>query len=829
MRILSFDHNFFDTGDDMIGQQNIKRSMVRLSGAMLMSLFMLAAAPVSAEQTNKDKEWSDWKALDRGFVAQRRVPPKLDKQVDERGQEKVQERLLKLEQLRDRIASTNLTSKKKAALERRLAKLEGRVDQLKKKSDRALLREQRDTQNGLWLRTGMAGLYAVSVDELSDILGQSTRKIQKNIQRGQLAMSNGGKPVSWHYDRSTNSVLFAGERYETFYTDQNAYYFQLGRTRTKSMPVIDGRPSGASVNHAPFMDSLHFEEEPDLLYSTWTVAAEQDADYWFWDYLYGGYKDSIDVSLTVPDPAQTGTAHLRVTLRGWTDLDANDEHRVYAELNGHSIGTMVIWDGFTEAELAAQFDQSLLNADGNNTLVLRNSYTPGSHPGQWLDQIEIDYSRMPVAVNDALWLHNVEGGAQTVSGLSDENILVIESPADSAAILENVKVEADENGQWTVSFNAETGQNYLVVTQDSIHTPLITADNASDLENKANRAEYLIIAPRDFSGTAEALAEFHRTHFNDVKVVWLDDIYNEFSYGRVDPYAVGRFMEQVARWRVSPANVVLLGKGSLDEKNRMGYSDSFVPVLMTATPWALTASDERLLGAEENRSFAVGRIPITNDSEGIAYVDKLIAHKASLAGNAPEQAVLFADDPDKAGNFHHNSDLLADRLLTDLDFSEITRLYQPDNTVRETMILSDTWETGYVNYYGHGSVAQVGNYKERYITTKDADALNNSVFPIFTALSCAVGNFTVPGTRSLAGSLLLNPSGGAIASMAPSGLSLDSEAEILGTAFVDNLFGQLNSIGEAVRQAKIQTGDRLSPFMLRMYSVIGDPAVKVGY
>ncbi|MCI5212407.1 MAG: hypothetical protein D3910_27315, partial [Candidatus Electrothrix sp. ATG2] len=376
------------------------------------------------------------------------------------------------------------------------------------------------------------------------------------------------------------------------------YYFQLGRTRTpQSMPVVDGRPSACSVNPAPFPETLSFEEEPDLYYSPWSVGDEEDADYWFWDHLYGGYKDSITISLTVPDPEPTGTAKIRISMRGMTDREEADEHRVYAELNGEPVGSMLIWDGFAEAELAADIDQALLNPDGNNTLVLRNSYADGTHPGQWLDRVEIDYSRMPVAVNDTLRLHDVQGGIQSVSGLSSEDILVIESPTGSPAILGDVEVETDKNGAWTVNFSALRGADYLVVTRDSIHTPLITKDNVSDLKNKTNRAEYLIIAPRDFSGTAEALAAFHRTHFNDVKTVWLDDIYNEFSFGRVDPHAIGRLMDQVAHWQVTPSNVVLLGKGSLDEKNRMGYSDSFVPVLMTSTPWGLTASDDRLLGA----------------------------------------------------------------------------------------------------------------------------------------------------------------------------------------------------------------------------------------
>ncbi|MCI5121759.1 MAG: hypothetical protein D3908_11320, partial [Candidatus Electrothrix sp. AUS4] len=183
-----------------------------------MSLLLLATTPVSAEQV--DKEWSEWKVLSRGFAAQRRIPPKLDRQVDDRRQASVQERLLKLEELRERIRGSEVGSKKKARLERRVAKLERRIERLQKK---ALLKKQRKNQDSLWLRTGAAGLYAVSLDELSGILGQPARRIKQKIQRGRLTMSSGGSPVSWYYDRASNSVLFAGASYESFYTDQNVY------------------------------------------------------------------------------------------------------------------------------------------------------------------------------------------------------------------------------------------------------------------------------------------------------------------------------------------------------------------------------------------------------------------------------------------------------------------------------------------------------------------------------------------------------------------------------------------------------------------------------
>ena len=802
---------------------------VRILTAVLAAMLLFTASPaVQAKQGSTDSDqWSEWKPLSNGYVARRRVPAKIDMPATERALDNVQERLLKVQQLRERLLVKEAKSGKSSARQQaRLTKLDSRIERIKPRGKR-LISRNKAAKPALWLRTGHAGLYSVSIADLAEELAKPVQKIQKKAKRGRMKLTNAGHPVSWYFDRATNAILFAGEQYDTFYTDQNAYRFRLGRSRkSQAMEVVDGAPVASAGDLSPFTDSLTFEEEPDFFYSTWTVAAEQDADYWFWDYLYGGYKDLIEVTLHIPNPAPSGTAQLRVTMRGWTDLEAGDEHQVYAELNGRPVGTMITWDGFEEAVLTADFDQSLLNSDGNNTLILHNSYAAGTHPGQWLDQVDIEYSRMPVAVNDMLWLHNVVGGTQVVTGFSNEDILVIQSPAGSAAMLGDVEVDADEAGEWSVSFKAVEGSDYLVVERSTINSPTITADNAAQLAESSNSADYLVIAPREFTGTAEALAAYQRDRFATVKVVWLDDIYNEFSYGLVDPTAIGRFMQQASAWSVSPSYVVLVGKGSLDEKNRMGYSDSFLPVLMTSTPWALAASDDRLLGVEGGASFAIGRIPITNDSEGMAYVDKLIAHDSATPGDERFQAVLVADNPDDGGDFHLNSDLLADRLQNSLGFTAVSKLYHPQDDVRAAFTLSETWNTGYISYDGHGSTELLGERRENYINIEDAVALSNTIYPVFTALACAVGDDTLPGTRSLAGSLVLNSVGGALVSLAPTGLSLDADAQLLGNAFVDSLYSTADTtIGDAVNEAKIQTYGEISYFMSGIYVVIGDPSV----
>ena len=149
--------------------------------------------------------------------------------------------------------------------------------------------------------------------------------------------------------------------------------------------------------------------------------------------------------------------------------------------------------------------------NGSNTLTLRTSYEGGTHPGQLLDDIELDYQRLPISVDNQVWLHDVEAGTQTVSGFSSEEVMVIESPAGEAVLREDVQIDADGNEGYKVTFETVDGKDYLVVAKSAMELPALAIDHPSDLNQANNRGDYLIVAPRDFSATAQALGGYRST------------------------------------------------------------------------------------------------------------------------------------------------------------------------------------------------------------------------------------------------------------------------------------------------------------------------------
>ena len=799
-------------------------------GLVLLSVIQIE----TAEAKQKDQNWDKWRTMGQGYVARRKVPKNISKKVSERKLKDVADRLNKKIILRNRsskkTAKLTKSLNKNVALNNKVtAKLDKQITNLKKKKRKGRKGRRGKKSTSVWLRNQGEGIYSISITELASETGVSVDDVRELAFKNKFTLTYMDKGVDWLYYPDTDSIIYVAEQYDTFHTDQNAYRLSFSKSRKSNTIRISNQNDGPDYGDlTPFNESLKFEEEPDFFYSLSAVAAEQDADYWFWDFLFGGNKDSIIVPLSIPDPVQSGTALIRITLRGWTNLYDGDEHQVLAELNGVQIGISPSWDGFDEAVLELTFDQSILNADGENELILRNQAIVGPNAGQFLDQIEVDYYRLPIAQDGKIWLHDVVAGVQTVSGFTTDEILVIQNPVHNPFAKRDISIFEESDGSFSVSFDVNNGGlDYLVTSVESIQLASVEFDEYSDLENKRNSSDYLIISPREFSETANKLREYRNRQFGKATIVWIGDVYDEFSDGRQDPMAVTRFVDRMQKkWRRSASIIVVLGKGSIDHKDRMGYSDSFVPVVMTSTPWALSASDDRLIHGEQDPSIVIGRVPITSDNQGVDYVNKLIAYEQRNIVDEQYKGVLVADDPDIAGDFHANSDLFAEQMTGIYGFDNILKLYHPQPTsVSSQMTLNATWEVGLVNYEGHGSATQVGDGNEDFILAENAKILTNTNLPVFVSLTCAAGDFTVPGTSSLAGALVLNPNGGAIVAFAPSGLSIDKDALELGDEFYSSLFGGGKQIGYAAKDAKINSSASVHGFMRRMYSVIGDPAV----
>jgi hypothetical protein len=305
---------------------------------------------------------------------------------------------------------------------------------------------------------------------------------------------------------------------------------------------------------------------------------------------------------------------------------------------------------------------------------------------------------------------------------------------------------------------------------------------------------------------------------------------DEFNHGIYHPEAIRDFLIHAYRaWDRAPGFVVLAGEGNYDYLNRQGHGDNLVPPLMVGTPWGLFPTDNRyadVAGDDGVPEMAIGRLPVVTPSELEALTAKIAAYESDLRYR--DRNVLFlADNPDEAGDFPSDSDALAATLPPETPTDRISLSDQTLAGARQMLFEGIDSGVFLLNYIGHGGVDRLAD--EGLFLVSDVAALaNDDRLPILTAMSCMVGQFGLPGYDGLSESLVLRQGGGAIAVWAATGMSVNDQALPLDRQFINDLLAsEIPTIGEIVVNTVAAEGGGLSRYMLDIYNLQGDPALRV--
>ena len=145
------------------------------------------------------------------------------------------------------------------------------------------------------------------------------------------------------------------------------------------------------------------------------------------------------------------------------------------------------------------------------------------------------------------------------------------------------------------------------------------------------------------------------------------DIYDEFSYGKVDPQAIRDFLTYAYfNWNQGgqkPRYVMLVGDGHYDFTgvSTQALPNLLPPYLLPVDPWwGEVPVDNRFVSVDGQEDYlpnmAVGRLPVNSAAEVTAMVNKTLTYE-SVTLNPPgawqQRSVYVADDcANSAGDFH---------------------------------------------------------------------------------------------------------------------------------------------------------------------------------
>ena len=701
------------------------------------------------------------------------------------------------------------------------------------------------------VKVNKKGIYRLTYSDLR-AAGMSLKKLNPStcwMARGNREIAIqvvGGK--DGRFDPG-DEIRFYGEPATGIYTDENVYWLSCGEPITgQRMPQVDGTP-GSAPEVSTFRENLHREENH---FYVSLLPKGNGKDHWFWTFYRVASVGSVltrTFTADVPSPA-TGsyTATLTVDLQGAEDIrSVSPDHHIKAYVNGTLVGD-ALWDGDTTFIGSFPFPQTLL-VPGTNQITM---YAPGdmspNQEGGYINWFSIKYRRTMRAMNDELVFASPGGGRYRyhITGFSSPNLLLydITDPFNVRRVL-NTEVHQDGSG-YTLEFEYESSgvAKFLALGTDRLMTPLsIAPDTLSHLRLPDNQADYLIIAHRNFWDAAQRLAKFHESQGLHVKLIDVQDIYDEFNGGVFSAEAIKDFLEYTYRYWQPPAPtyVLLFGDGSSDFRNYMGNSHpNFIPPLLRYVDPFIgeTASDNRyvtIAGDDQLPDMLIGRLPVDTPEEAAAVVDKIISYDSSpTPGNWRKTLLFVADNPDSGGDFPSISDLVISTSVP--EGYNVKKVYYGVTHPRLDAARRDIKKgiddgALIVNYTGHAAIPWWA--AEMLFGVTDVPSLSNgSMLPVMLPMTCYEGSFHNPQYDAL-GEVIVRAAGrGAIASWSATGLGVAHGHDYLDRGFLDAVFKNgITSLGGATLAGKLELYRENSSGtfydLLDTYVLLGDPYTHV--
>jgi len=624
------------------------------------------------------------------------------------------------------------------------------------------------------------------------------------------------------------------------FTDKNVYWLSWDDNYGIRYAIEDvslTKSSEEVIIPRNYLYKVHFEENKffSRLGYVDIDKSSYERDHWFFDSgILGGTSATYNFTLVYPDQTVTNNYRLTLCMHGLTRLFVPHVVKVY-------VNNIKVMEGIWE-------DQEQYIIQSNENAVLFNNYlehgdneiqilVEGTDPTQKYDKVlfdwaEIEYYREYRAYDDEIVFtkpHNYPRGYYhfKIKGFTSPEISLY---LMNKTKLVNFVVRYDpvDNDYFVVfeDFVAGDSMKYIAVGEDGFKSP--QAMELDTLGNALNCSEgdVIIILPEKWANEVGDLMGLYREMGYIPSLVCIEDIYNDFSYGIVSPYAVKDFLRySYLNWSVKPRYVIFLGDAGLRE-------EKFVPAyFFQSYKFGACASDywySLLDTSDIIPDVIVGRIPCHSLEELELYIRKRIDYERERNTGVWRNSVLLISGGLDA--FNKQTQYIADEVISKKTFVDKFLCLEgrdlTDSLVRKIN------GSGYnlVNFFGHGGGAIWSD--RSLMTMEDVDRLNNlSMLPMVTSMTCFTGDFTYP---TLGKRMLFHENGGAICFLGSSSVGWIINDYL----FVKNFYKIVEkgfTFGEAVNYAKIEylvqnvDFEYLKRSIVFSYNILGDPTVRIDF
>ena len=705
----------------------------------------------------------------------------------------------------------------------------------------------------------------------------------RNTRNGKAVNDNSGFSVD-------SEIIFYGQRHsgeKTYfdpYTDENVYWLSWNGgpglrmdTKTISTASIDlyepnnfyTRVHVEKDNQFRRFKNFGLEQVDDfeqfsegIQLRDFTINSLPDLpeDSWFWAQISA--TEIRGFPFTLAGVAGTGNkATIRVVLHGRSD----GTHFTELWLNNDIVLGRPGWSEATEYRFENQdISQSSLK-NGRNIL---GTVIPGDHVLDlvMMNWFEVDYWRtfeansnvLPFSItllpdditgeiipefrvvlknftNPNIEIYGVDGTRYVgIAPIEDED-----NPGVYDVVFQSTRVGGVPRLQPDEPYTPDTSIQYIATTNDKFLKPeKIIRDTPSDLRSQHNGADYIIITATELMRDVQPLANLRSQQGMRTKVVDVQDIYDEFNHGILNPYAIRDFLKYTyENWQPpAPTYVLLVGDANPIDKT------SIVPTIQIQVPgYGSSSSDHQFVTFRGNDFFPdmfIGRVPATNSVDTRIFVERAIKYETTDEIGPWHKRILMLAGSDV--DFHTQTDsLIEENRLTE---KYETKLIYAAPSVEDDQLIGegstpvgrqviDGFNSGasLVNYVGHGAGGRWASSRMMDLEDPQKNLTNISQLPFVISMTCFTGEFDSK-TGCLAEEFLRSENGGAIGVIGGTSIGLLYQDHVLNKEILDVIFHDKTlHIGAILAEAKTRFLINLPgyPDIVEVFTLFGDPATKL--
>ena len=519
-------------------------------------------------------------------------------------------------------------------------------------------------------------------------------------------------------------------------------------------------------------------------------------------------------------PSGSQTARISLRFQGYSATP----HTIEASLNNQVLGT-VDPNAADETNFTISFTVPVsLLLEGANNVKFRTTAPSGDFC--FFDTLYIDFGRQFLADQNKLSFYTQNYRIAKLSGFTSANIRVFDMTNENEPILMTNLPVQPTGSTFGVNMPASRGRVFYAAEDSAFMAPeSVTANNPDLVGVPENGAQMVIIAHKNFLPQAQTWANYRIAQGISVRVVDVDELFDEFTYGQFSSDAIRSFLQYATTtWNIHAQYALLIGDSSWDSRNYEGLGNfNYVPTKMVDTVYSDAASDDALadFNGDGLTELAIGRIPGRTGDQITTVYNKMLQWEALPIAQWNTRGAVFAYDFDSGYPFAQMSQTLRNQI----PMVPATMVFRGEANANANIIAALSTGPYIANYSGHGTAGSWGG-SPAFFNVQTVAPLADSNPTVYTMLTCLNGYFHWLYNPSMAEVLMFTPNKGAVVAWASSGLTTPDLQENMATRFYGKIAeGTIPRIGDLVRDAKTVLEPRSD--VRFSWVLLGDPMLVV--